>query len=436
MRTEVGRSSIDVAVARLDRWLDSMRGPDGYVGPVVHWWQDCLAFCGAGLDWRYEGIIAGYLSLHDRTKEQRWLEKARRAGDDLLRGQDADGHFRHSGFELNPKLGGTPHEAAADLALLMLARTLRDRGDEEWQAYLSAAETNLQEYYVRRLWCVDEQRFRDDPLASTFVPNKAATLIEALCALADLRGRDEDLDRYVRPTADAILALQIRSPRHSLNGAIAQNSLRAQVVEKYFPYYNARCVPGLVAAYEHLGHERYLTAAVDAMSFVYRSRDLDGGLPQVIYPDGHVNRYPRWIAGLGDVLCAAELLGRYGSFFPKGLTLQWLLQAQLPTGAFAVADGFASQVSQSEPSELSDARDLFPVVGWNDKIFRYLATQSEDIPDLGVAPYRFERPCLWLGRRAVLHQDEEDLCISVAGSSRMPLYRWRKTAQWAEVVSR
>ena len=49
------------AVANLDAWLDTMRSPDGYGGPVAHWWQNCLQFTGAGLDWRYEGIIG----MHD-----------------------------------------------------------------------------------------------------------------------------------------------------------------------------------------------------------------------------------------------------------------------------------------------------------------------------------------------------------------------------------
>jgi hypothetical protein len=60
------------AVASLDAWFETMRGPDGYGGPVAHWWQDCLHFTGAGLDWRYEGIIAGYLNLFERTGQTVW----------------------------------------------------------------------------------------------------------------------------------------------------------------------------------------------------------------------------------------------------------------------------------------------------------------------------------------------------------------------------
>jgi hypothetical protein len=51
--------TISAVVAQLDRWLEGMRGPAGYGGPVVHWWRHSLHFAGAGLDWRYEGIVLG-----------------------------------------------------------------------------------------------------------------------------------------------------------------------------------------------------------------------------------------------------------------------------------------------------------------------------------------------------------------------------------------
>src|SRR5438034_3584893 len=116
---------LDIAVAKLDAWFETMRGPGGYGGPVAHWWQQSLLYTGAGLDWRYEGMIAGYLRLWERTGDERWLRKARRAGDDLVDGQLASGHYAASAFELNPATAGTPHEAACDVALLLLARALR-----------------------------------------------------------------------------------------------------------------------------------------------------------------------------------------------------------------------------------------------------------------------------------------------------------------------
>ena len=62
------------AIIGLDKWLDSMRvdwPTPGYGGPVVHWWNHSLAYTGSGLDWRYEGIIAGYLKLWRKTTIER-----------------------------------------------------------------------------------------------------------------------------------------------------------------------------------------------------------------------------------------------------------------------------------------------------------------------------------------------------------------------------
>ena len=42
------QDAINQAVVKIDFWLDSMRTPEGYGGPVAHWWQDCLQYTGVG----------------------------------------------------------------------------------------------------------------------------------------------------------------------------------------------------------------------------------------------------------------------------------------------------------------------------------------------------------------------------------------------------
>ena len=74
--------------------------------------------------------------------------------------------------------GGTPHEAAVDLALLELARLLRELGDDEWETFYRSAEHNIDEYLLGRLW--DGTGFVDQPWHRVHVPNKNATTIEAL----------------------------------------------------------------------------------------------------------------------------------------------------------------------------------------------------------------------------------------------------------------
>jgi hypothetical protein len=429
MLTAVFPAVAEEVVARLDLWLDTMRGPAGYGGPVVHWWRDSLVFCGPGLDWRYEGIIAGYLTLFERTRDPRWLGKARRAGDDLVGGQLPTGNYRHSSFELNPGTGGTPHEAAADIGLLLLARVLRDHDQSDWQSYLRVAMKNLRDYYLGILWNETAQRFQDDPQRASFVPNKAATLIEALCQLADLTGDDEYLARYVRPTADAILAHQLRRSGNRLDGAIAQNTLDEAIVEKYFPFYNARCVPGLLAAYERLHDARYLDAACAALSFVLRWRAEDGGFPQAIYGNGRVNRCPMWIAGVGDVLRAAELARPYGSDFPLEASVSWLLSGRLPSGGIASAVGFGAEVPSSPPPISWEFRDLLPVCGWADKAFRYLAGRITEVPDEGFAETRLS--CSFRGHPVELRESAAMLGMYLDNEA---VYLWQKGSNWAQIL--
>ncbi len=433
------RGTIAQAVATLDAWLDTMRGPGGYGGPVVHWWQSCLSYTGTGLDWRYEGIILGYLTLWQRTDEPRWLEKACRAGDDLVAGQLPNGTYRASSFELNPYPGGTPGEAAADLGLLQLALALLAEGDARCECYAATAERNLRGFYLERMWDPAVQAFRDTPDVPSFVPNKACTLAEALFAWAALRGDAEPIDRCALPTLNAVVALQV-TELGPMAGAIAQNGIRGTVVAKYFPYYIARCVPALLRAYDHTGEEAWIGAAAAAFGFIARHVGDDGLLPQVVYPRG-ANRSPQWIAALGDVLRAGALLDAHGAVHDLRAMQAALLAGQLPTGGFATARGFAAQVSQrvkaSQMPKASqtppDFRDGIAVVGWSDKAFRYLAAQVPEgqlLPDPDIKDA--ELTCQVRGRTATWRESADLMSLEGREGS---LYCWRKGQPWAGIVA-
>lgn len=419
-------------VLKLDAWLDTMRGPEGYTGPVAHWWQNCLQFTGTGLDWRYEGIIIGYAQLYQRTADECWLNKARRAADDLVRGQLANGTFQASSFELNPYPGGTPHEAACDLALLFLAGLLRERGDEVGLIYQSAAERNLRGRYVDQLWDGTASLFRDSPRVPSFVPNKSATLAEALLLLARLNGDESLVTRYALPTLDAILAHQVRGGE--LDGTIYQNSFGADKVAKFMPYYVARCVPGLLAGYEWSGEERYLDGARRAMAFVMRWQYEDGSFAQIVYPGRQFNRYPQWVAAVGDMLRAADLLRPYGVVIDTAATEAWLRRGVQPSGGFATAWGFAAQTSQRAVRGVAEFRDLLPVCGWNDKVFRYLTGRmpaGSVLPEAWIADY--ETTCTLRGKHALWNETSEAMQLHLGTKT---VYRWRKGQPWAAVAAR
>jgi hypothetical protein len=365
-------------VAGLDRWLDATRvdwPTPGYGGPVVHWWNHCLAYQGAGLDWRYEGIIDGYLTLWQRSGDAGWLDKARRAGNDLVCGQRADGHFTNSQFELNPGIGGTPHEAAADVGLLLLTRALRAIDDPAADRYLDVAARNLEQYWFGRLWHEPTHTLWDSPDTPSFVPNKAATFTEAVLLLAELTAQPDLIERYARPTADHILAMQVNEPADRLDGAIAQNRFGDRVIHSYFPLYIARCVPALIQLSERTGDLRYRNAAIRAAAFVARVRESDGGAPQVLYPRGRQNRSPRWIAGAGDIVRALDLASANGAGVDSGPTVGWIMRGARNDGRIATAEGFGRIVPFI--SRRDRFADEIGVVGWADKSFRALANHVE-----------------------------------------------------------
>jgi hypothetical protein len=429
LATPSARSAVDIAVAKLDAWLETMRGPGGYGGPVAHWWQQSLMYTGAGQDWRYEGVIAGYLRLWERTGDERWLVKARCAGDDLVIGQQENGHYTASAFEINPATAGTPHEAACDLGLLLVALALREAGHTGWERYAAAAERNLRAFYIDQLWDTDAMSLRDSPNVPSFVPNKAATACEALFLLARVTRNDVWIERYALPTLNRIIEHQVWDGGR-LDGAIAQNSFGARKVEKYFPIYIARCVPALLGGYGWTHHEQYLECALRAMQFITRWGYDDGTFPTVVYSNQRVNRYPCWIAAMGDVLRAADELRPYGFDVDLSATEQWLLAGQDGSGGIQTARGFAAQAGGRLPAA-PDVRDVLHVAGWCDKAFRYLTSHTgPDLPE--GQSMTFEADCIFQGRAMRLVETPEMLEVS---GRRGVHYRWRKGERWPEIAS-
>ncbi len=418
------------AVAALDAWFEHMRGPGGYGGPVAHWWQQSLLYTGAGLDWRYEGLMMGYLTLWERTGNARWLAKARRAGDDLVAGQLASGHYTASAFEINPATAGTPHEAACDASLLALAMALRQAGQRGWETYAVRAEYNLRSFYIAQLWNAEAQAFADDPRADAFVPNKAATAAEAMFLLSELTGNEMWAERYALPTLHRVMAHQVQG-QSWLDGAIAQSTLNHRRIEKYFPYYISRCIPALLRGYRWTNDERYAASALRAMTFIAQWLQEDGSLPTVVYPNQRINRYPAWIAPLGDVLRAADELRPYGWDGDLSATEEWLLRGQDASGGIQTARGFGRQAAGARPASVPDVRDVLHVAGWCDKAFRYLAAHvSGELPTGTSAP--FETACAFQGQPMHLIETPEKLEISTRGRL---CYRWQKGNPWAETAS-
>jgi hypothetical protein len=324
---------------------------------------------------------------------------------------------------------------ACDVALLNLARTLRERG-HEWHPYAAAAERNLLEFVLSKLWRPEQRLFGNTVDDAGFVPNKAATTVEALFAWAEFVGRSDITEEYVAPTLDAIVASQVRDRDSAHDGAIPQRVETVPGGARFFPFYIARCLPALVEGYRKLEEPRYLEAAELALAYILRQQLPDGSFPQVLYDHGRVNRYPRWIAGVAEILRAAEDVAAATdkeADHRLAKTREWLLDGQLHAGGFRTAAGFASQVSQRPPPDTPDFADLLPVCGWNSMVFRYLSRHVNGAV-LGearrVAPRSVDEACLFRGRRA---RYQEDSSVLKARRKDQTVYCWRKGTRWATI---
>jgi hypothetical protein len=427
-RPQVGNAPAALAqgVSNLSAWLEGMRGPDGYGGPVMHWWESNFLVTGAGFDWRYEGLIDGYRELYLRSNQPEHLRLAVQAAQDLLPQQLPDGRFRRSSFQFGPVAGGTPHEAALDVALLKLAGTLRQEGDAPAEklamAMTQAATRNLEGYWTGQLW--DGQGFRDQPYKSVYVPNKHATLLEALLEAQLQTGAE--YSEYISACVQVILGSQVQPGPQTGLRAGGTVHLGIGPSRLAIPIYTARTMNGLLSWYDvqpDAGLRRALEAAARFLMKLTRPEGVAWG----VYGSGRLALNPVMIAGAGDVLRFLLRVQERDLFDVSGgvqALTGLLLSSQLPSGGLPTAHGFGGKgLSHPNIQKAPDLRDVLPVVGWSDKAFRALVLalpMGVRLPIASTRPYHV--PVSWRGQQGVFQETTTHFVMS-GGPYR---YRWTK----------
>jgi hypothetical protein len=214
------------------------------------------------------------------------------------------------------------------VGLLRLALALRSLNDPSWTRYYQAAALNIKNYQIRHLWNDKRKAFQDGPTVPSISPDRLATLAEALFAMARLSGDSSWVERYAFPILDVILAHQVTSG--PLTGAIYWRSSDKEKESRFFPLLIARCLPGLLQGYAWTGDGVYAEAIRRSAHFLINQEYADGSFPQVIYAKGQRNRWPAWVAGVGDILrslCQVQVLEI--SYNP-GNGLVWVAQWYCP----------------------------------------------------------------------------------------------------------
>lgn len=411
---------VNGAIGALDDWLESMRQPNGYGGPVSHWWQSCFQFTGPGLDWRYEGLLTGYSQLWQKTGNFRWRNRVFGAASDLIDAQLPEGNYPNSRFEANPGTLGTPHEAAASLGLM---RSVPVLGPSK---IVSAVERNM-DYLISQLWDEETGGFNDRPGVPGRVPNKLATLAEGLLLGAQITGRSKWLT-LAQSALDDVLQLQVS--KGPLRGGVHQwgRGRHRRGDGRFFPYYNARCIPALVQGAITFERSQYREAADSIGDFLERVRNADGTWPQLIYESGRRVEYPHWVAASADILHAYWVLGRK---FPEG-ALERLYHGQLASGGFITAEGFRRRFDSRANREAVDIYDLVPVVGWNDKVLRLLTEiQQNPMPMPSREPLTIA--CtrrIFVGHHSGRYLETRDRMSIVLDNGRV-VFDWMKGEPWS-----
>lgn len=374
-------------------WLSTMKQKQGYAGPVSHYWKDSLVYIGPGTDWRYEGIIDSFLSLFEKTKDRKFLDMAVEAGDFMLLNQKADGSFCNSAFEGNPSFhfSGTPHEAAVDLALLRLAAFLK-KMKMDYKKYFLAAEKNLLEIQIRRFYESSARAFlnyekgRADNAPNKYVPNKIATACEAFIAYYELTSKKKFL-KIAIDASETILSLQDKGDFY---GGIYQANDRGKIITLY----TARCIPCLLKISAIAKSERHMDSALDACSFIEKMFSGEGfrfGYEKNSEGNFVRHDYPIFLAGSGDIIRAVGLVKGYGR--PTEKFMRPLIKSQDANGGFRTSYGMAHKLKEGSYSAKPSWRDIFPVVGWNDKALRLLSGLYADeklcLPDF-LGKFEFE----------------------------------------------
>lgn len=358
----MNRSEAPAPLAALWHWLSTWIAPDGGVnGPVVHRADLKRMFAIHDTPWTQYAVISGLLELYRRSGREHWLACAARLGDAQCTRQEADGRFRWAGHE-DDRLSSLVHNALADCALLQLAAVGDARRRDR---YVAAAERNLEEYVVGKLYRPALQGFAVAPVdhyagRDRFVVNMNSLAIEALVELDRRRGTARHTE-LVRTVGERIRSL------HGPDGP-PYSDLEPEL---HIPLYTALSLRGLAA----LEDDAWAPVASRAVAFLQRMQDAETGLWCHKLDGGRLARFPIFVAGAGIVcnglLDAARLTGT--AVDGQELATR-LLRYRHPNGAIRNFVGYDHPDNGRRRGKGAETwEDVYPTPGWNAQAFHFLS---------------------------------------------------------------
>ncbi len=413
--------TVGLSLGRLEAWFETMRGEGGYYGPVVGLRGVAPAWCGPGHDWRWEGLLDGWITLHRRTGSPVYLDRMEQAMRELCPAQLANGAFLNSYFESNPLEGGMPYEPALMAAVLRAARYRGEQGRAWPDGVPGMLERFVNERLIKELWNKTLRTFNNWMQSDfdVYSPPAVAAIVETLIEYGALTGTVDRWAPYVAGAAESLLKSQIR--KGPLAGAMPVSNREGASAS---PFLAARCLPALACLHGRTGDARFEEAGVALVDFVRRSLTPDGGIPFMVYANRPARVTPLFTGATAGTLVALDRVQRLEAGL-LGPSLHWLLERQTASGAFDTAVGFGSG---SRSPRVPDWRDVLPVCGWADKVYALLAGLGEGPVPAGTS----EPVCRAVCVRGEAAEFVEDAAMMAVRSRKENWFAWRKRTIWPE----
>jgi hypothetical protein len=355
-------------------YLSSWIGRDGGVtGPVVHRYDLKRLWAIHDTPWTQAAVIAGLLELHRRAGHSYWLEWALRLADAQCARLEPDGHFRWAGHE-DDRFSSLVHNALADRALLDVAAALPDSADAaRRERYVAAAERNLREYVVARLFRPALGGFAMNPTdhyagRDRFISNMNAVAAHALLALDRARGTAQYAD-LIRTVAERLASLWSR--RGAAAGSLPYSDAEPDVHVPLYTGLTLRGVPALTAV---TGDPIWPEVARGCLAFLDRMEDAGTSLWCHRIHGDRVGRLPIFVAGaglIGNGMLDAQAVA--GVAFDPTRLAGALLRYQLPGGGIRSFVGYDHPDNGRPHGRGAEAwEDVYPTPGWTAQAFEFL----------------------------------------------------------------
>jgi len=407
--------SVDAAVGRLEGWLATMGGSAGYYGPVVGLRGVSMAWCGIGHDWRWEGLLDGWTTLHRRTSDPEYLNRMNAALNALKTAQLANGTFCNSYFENNPFEGGMPYEPMMMAAVLRTLRYMEEIAHPWPAGTAEMVERFVEERLIKELWNKVLKTFNNWMQSDfeRYSPPAVAGIVEILDDYAKLTDSAERLAPYIEGAAHSLLACQFQDGARA--GALPLSNQEGSDVS---PCMAARVLPAFARLQQQTGDARFATAGDALERFVRTTLLPDGGIAMMAFAHRPTRATPLFVGATADTLRSLERAGRHDPTVMRS-QLPWLLSHQTASGGFETAVGFEDGRGCKR---LPDWRDVIPVCGWTDKVYGLLAGLVEK-PIVLLSGGPVSRSVRVRGEEAVFSEDTDLITLR---SKKTEWFNWRK----------